>query len=162
MASVRLATAHDTRFVEDMLVAAANWDPSRQHMSRDETLCQPGLRHYVDGWPRENDVGVVAEDEQGRPLGAAWYRFFSSDDPGYGFVSEDIPEASIAIVPDWRGRGLGDLLLAELEHEARRRGVRALSLSVEPANRAVNLYRRRGFHEVGRSGGAHTMVLRFA
>jgi GNAT superfamily N-acetyltransferase len=162
MARVRLATAHDTGFIEDMLVEAASWDPSRPRISRDETLRRPGLRRYVDGWPRENDVGVVVEDEQGRRLGAAWYRFFSSDDPGYGFVSEDIPEASIAMVPDSRGRGLGDLLLAELEHEARRRGVRALSLSVEPANRAVNLYRRRGYREVGRSGGSHTMVLWFA
>jgi GNAT superfamily N-acetyltransferase len=49
------------------------------------------------------------------------------------------------LVPEARGRGLGARVLAWLEDEARRRGVRRLFLEVEHGNRAIALYRRAGF-----------------
>ncbi len=143
-----------------MLVEAVNWDPQRA-LPRDEALAMPANRHYAEGWPREGDAGVIAADEQGRPIGAAWFRLFDARDPGYGFVADDIPEVAIGVVRERRGEGIGDALLAELEHEARRRGLHALSLSVEIANPAVNLYRRRGYREVTRVGAACAMLLEF-
>ena len=58
----------------------------------------PDFAHYVEGWPRDGDVGVVAEDEHGEPVGAAWYRHLSDDDPGYGFIDPSIPEVTIGVV----------------------------------------------------------------
>ena len=53
---------------------------------------------------------MVAE-AGGLPVGAAWLRFFPADDPGYGFVSADVPELSIGVAVLWRGRGIGRALL---------------------------------------------------
>jgi GNAT superfamily N-acetyltransferase len=159
MATVRTATSDDAVFIETMLVEAVNWDPQRVSLPRDRALAIRTNRHYVEGWPREGDVGVIAEDERGRPIGAAWFRFFDSRDPGYGFVAEDIPEVAVGVLPERRGEGIGDTLLTELENEARRLGLRALSLSVEIANRARNLYRRHGYREVARTGATSSMVL---
>jgi len=58
----------------------------------------------------------------------------------------------IAVLPAARGRGVGSLLLGELERFARAEGLRALSLDVAADNRrAGELYRRCGFVERGSS-----------
>jgi len=56
--------------------------------------------------------------------------------------------------------GVASALLAALEGEARGRGLRALSLSVEVANdSAMSRYRRREDREVTTHDGGHTMLL---
>jgi ribosomal protein S18 acetylase RimI-like enzyme len=159
LTATRAATAHDREFVEDMLVEAANWDPSRPRASRDDTLREAANARYVEGWPRESDVGVVAVDGDGKRLGAAWYRFLTAADPGYGFVNDDTPEVALAVVGEFRGQGIGGLLLTELAAAARQRGVGALSLSVDTTNPAVDLYRRHGYCQVGQRAGSYVMVL---
>lgn len=88
--TIRAAMADDAAFLEDMLVEAANWATSPAY-SRAETLSDPAFAHYIDGWPRATDMGVVAVDENKRSVGAAWLRYFNEADPGYGFVRADIP-----------------------------------------------------------------------
>ena len=156
---VRAATAGDREFVEDMLVEAANWDPTRPRASRVDTLRQAANARYIEGWPRESDVGVVAVAADGRPVGAAWFRFFTAADPGYGFISEETPEAAIAVVGKFRRQGVGGRMLTELEAAARQRRVGALSLSVDTTNPAVGLYRRHGYREVAERAGSYVMVL---
>jgi len=62
-------------------------------------------------------------------MGAAWARQFDVDDPGYGFVDNDVPEIGMGVVTAFRGHGVGTRLLAALIGEARDRSCRALSLS---------------------------------
>lgn len=156
---LRTATADDAPFLVDMLVAAANWEPSREAVSRTHLLADRGTARYVDGWPRAGDHGVIAEDPTGEPIGAAWLRLFPADDAGYGFLSPDVPELSLGVVARWRGRGVGRGLLRELVSRTRTAGHRRLSLSVERANRARELYRAEGFVTVESSQDADTMVL---
>lgn len=100
---VRPADPSDGAFLTQMLVEAAFWRPEGPRGGVDEVLGQPELAHYVAGWPQVGDLGVVAEAEQ--PVGAAGLRFFSADDPGYGFVDVGTPELCIGVVPGWRGAG---------------------------------------------------------
>ena len=137
---------------------AADWRPDAAVRSVAEIMAEPALAHYVAGWPVEGDVGFVAEGE--RPVGAAWWRFFSQSDPGYGFVDDRTPEVSIGLVADARRRGIGTALLEALIEEAIGRALPALSLSVEPDNPAMALYQRLGFVAVGRVGGSVTMMLK--
>jgi GNAT superfamily N-acetyltransferase len=157
--TVRPAVASDAGLLEAMLVEAIGWDPARTRMEAAVVLGFHENKHYVEGWPRLDDVGVVAEDASGTPVGAAWLRFFTAADPGYGFIADGIPEVTLGVVADRRGEGIGTRLLAALEDEARRREIRTLGLSVEPANPARRLYERRGYRRVGGSGDAHTMRL---
>lgn len=159
MTTIRAATPTDASFLEAMLVLAADWRPDQPERTVDALRTDPSLWHYVAGWPRPGDVGVVAETDQGRLIGAAWYRTFGADDPGFGFVSGDVPEVSIAVVPDARGAGVGRRLMIALIDEAQGRGVARLSLSVEVDNPAMSLYLGVGFVEVDRADGAATMVL---
>lgn len=59
--------------------------------------------------------------------------------------------AGLALLPEYRGRGIGTRLLAEARQRARMLGVRELSLLVFAGNQgAVRLYQRAGFQEIDR------------
>src|SRR5664279_1705192 len=55
----------------------------------------------------------------------------------------------VCLVPEYRGKGIGETLIASTYHSLRNRNFRQLSLTVTEANhRAVDLYRRLGFAEL--------------
>jgi ribosomal protein S18 acetylase RimI-like enzyme len=155
---VRAARAGDAMFLEDMLVEAAN-TPSHLGRSRADTLADPAISRYVQGWPRATDLGAVAVETGGRPVGAAWLRFFTEADPAYGFVSADIPELAIGVVADSRGHGVGRALLRALAGSARQCGLEHISLSVERANPAAALYYAEGYRVLESREHADTMLL---
>lgn len=157
MATIRRATEHDTPFLWEMLLVAADWNPATERRTITDVMGDPTLARYVEGWPRPGDVGVVADHQQ--RVGAAWWRLFPCDDPGYGFVRPDTPEISIGVSEGFRCRGIGTQLLTNLVDCALLHGVPALSLSVEVGNPALRLYTRLGWRVIGRSGGSLTMLL---
>jgi len=140
-----------------MLGQAVAWRPGEAALDADAVLATPELAHYLDGWPRAEDFGLVFAERD--PIGAAWWRQFRAEEPGYGYVAEDVPEVAIAVRAQWRGRGIGTSLLQALIESAASRDVRALSLTVERANPARHLYERLGFTTVGPIGNAITMAL---
>jgi len=121
----------------------------------------PQLRSYFIDWGRPSDFALIASGGE-RSLGAAWYRFFRADEPGYGFVDESIPELEIAVVQEWRGQSIRTKLLRELLNAARSRGCVGLSLNVSAANPARRLYQRGGFRRVGEPGSSWTMLVRLS
>jgi ribosomal-protein-alanine N-acetyltransferase len=145
---IRHAGAQDLPFLRDMLRHAyyARWG--------DEA--DVPLERYVAGWGRRGDNALVTIDDF-QPVAAAWYRLFETGEPGYGFVDEETPELTIAVVPSRRGRGLGEQLLTELLEQALNEGYARISLSVEPDNPALHLYEQHGFTKVGERGGAWVM-----
>ena len=145
---LRAADQQDMRFLRDMLRHAYHW-----RIAQDPDL--PVFR-YVQNWGRRGDAGVVAFDGP-NIYGAAWYRLFPAAAPGFGFVDEETPELSIAIVPSRRGTGLGSELLDALLARARADGYTAISLSVEADSPAIGLYERHGFARVGSDDGGVTM-----
>lgn len=149
--SIRPAHVGDDAFLRRMLCEAAYWRPGDRKPPETEMLVDDHLLRYVSGWGRPGDVGVISEDESSRPLGAAWFRLFSTDQPGYGFVDESIPEVSMAVRDDCRGRGIGTALLLTLLEEAATAGFQALSLSVSADNPALHLYEGLGFVKVPQS-----------
>jgi ribosomal protein S18 acetylase RimI-like enzyme len=149
---IRPGSRHDARFLRDMLKHAYYW---RERMPTGPI--DAPVQRYVLNWGRPGDASVIAFDE-GNPVGAAWYRLFKEQERGYGFVDEQTPELSIAVVPSRRGKGLGDELLTALLEQARQDGYKQISLSVEPENPALRLYERHGFRKLAEDGGSWTMV----
>jgi len=149
---VRDAGPEDAEFLLDMLLEAVNWT-GEERVGRKQLLRDRRLAHYVAGWQREGDLGVIAVDLGGPaglqiPVGAAWLRRFNADAQGYGYVADDIPELSMGVAPAHRGRGIGRGLLRTIASRAQDAGIRAISLSVEKDNPAVALYTAAGFRTV--------------
>lgn len=167
---LRTALPDDAELLSDMLVEAINWPPDRA-LTNQQILDDARNAHYVEGWKRMTDFGVVAvggpapgespaaDSEPASPIGAAWLRYLPADDPGYGFVDADIPELTMALYQPWRGQGIARAVLRRLLGDAAQRGIMRISLSVEPGNRARRLYESEGFVVVGTdAGGSFTML----
>jgi GNAT superfamily N-acetyltransferase len=112
------------------------------------------VARYVNNWGRPGDAGLIAWENG--PIGAAWYRLFSTGTPGFGFIDEQTPELTIAVVPSRRGGGLGGDLMRALLDRARKEGYAAISLSAEKG--MTKLYERHGFREIGQRDDSATMV----
>jgi GNAT superfamily N-acetyltransferase len=147
-------------FLREMLYEAAYWRSADDRPPLAEALARPDLARILADWGnRPGDAAVIAVDGDGRPLGAAWYRFWTAAHHSYGYVDEATPEVGLAVVPGERGRGIGAGLLSALVNHARQQGIGRLSLSVEQDNPAVRLYERAGFRQVILNGNAWTMVV---
>lgn len=156
--ALRLADASDFAALERMLLEAVNRSPVPEPLTLEQLRENDMLVRYVEGWLRNGDAGVIAEEADG-VLGAAWFRLFRRDRPGFGFIDESIPEVSVAVTSAWRGRGVGSRLLAALIEIGREWDIDGLSLSVESRNRAVRLYRTLGFVLAIENNSSYTMRL---
>ena len=152
----RRAGAGDLSFLATMLGEAAVWRPDKPTPTGEEVMADPRYAMYLAGWPRPGDYGLIAE--QGAPVGAAWYRTYSEATHGYGFIAEDVPELSIAVVESRRHEGVGRRLLVGLIDASLAQGFAAISLSVREANPARRLYESVGFVLQERRGTSWTMV----
>ncbi|OYO18117.1 GNAT family N-acetyltransferase [Enemella dayhoffiae] len=168
----RPLTSADEDLLRHAVYAAVNWSVGRftstEQIGMEQVASDPALSHYWrDPRPAEAtgddpraDLGLVAVTEDDRPVAVAWLRFFTGEDPGYGFVGPSIPELTVAVPdPDDRAEGTGRELLCALLELARERGLPGVSLSVDPDNPARDLYERLGFRTVGFSGTSETMLL---
>jgi len=152
MTTTRRAIAADLPFMEEVFVITADWNPDNVK-GADYWRTDPTFQQYIGGFPRETDLGFIAERE-GQDVGAVWSRYFTAAEPGYGYVADDIPEIGIGVVEGRRGEGIGRALLNVMLAAS----TTDLSLSVEDGNPAEELYRKSGFVPVGRFGNATTML----
>ena len=150
---VRRGGAQDVRFLRDMLHHAYYWKERQPDAG-------PGpVQLYVKAWGRPGDTAVIALLD-GFPVGAAWYRLFTGQPVGYGFIDEDTPELAVAVVPNARGLGVGSALMRALLERAREEGYGALSLAVDRRNEgAIGLYRQFGFGQVAEAPDSLTLRL---
>jgi len=155
---IRPARADDLPFLWEMLFEAAAVAESVRTLGKEQALLLPEVRKYLEGWGRAGDQAVVATEHSGQRIGAAWARCFSAEGAGFGFVAPEVPELSVAVVPDMRGQGVGGALIRELMRHVRAAGYKAMSLSVDRQNRAVALYQRLGFQDAGISSAEESSV----
>lgn len=147
MVEIRDLRSDETPFLREMLYAALRWNPKRRLPPQAFLLRLPQLTMFHKGWGRPGDTALVAE-LNGRPIGLAWYRFFTEKEHGEGFVDEATPELAIAVVDGHRGSGIGTELMQAIHARAREDGVTHISLSVDRDNPARRLYERFGYVEV--------------
>jgi ribosomal protein S18 acetylase RimI-like enzyme len=156
---IRELSSEEVAHVKWALYEAVSWNPGRELPPFEVTIEHPQLAIYHRDWGRPGDLGLAAEIDRA-VVGVAFFRLFTDDDHGHGYVDDETPELGVAVREGFRGRGIGTLLLAELAERARSRAIGRLSLSVEPANSAVRLYERVGYVEISRDDtGGVRMVL---
>lgn len=102
-------------------------------------------RHYTNVYPNAANLVVTQHD-------TAIGRVILYASPG------DIRVVDIALLPQWRGSGLGGALLEAIKQQAKARGA-SVSLSVDLNNPARRLYLRQGFQPVSDNGVAQEMRL---
>jgi ribosomal protein S18 acetylase RimI-like enzyme len=122
-----------------------------------EILETKEISKYYRNWDSKKEIGFIARYND-KDIGAIWCRKFPFFDQGYGYVEDNIPEMGIAVYPEYRGRGLGQLLMNHLFSRLRHNGDIAISLSVHTNNPAKKAYIRNNFVPVRRDGNNIVMV----
>src|SRR5262245_34474778 len=71
-----------------------------------EIVKLPELARYVSDWGKPNDLGLKAmESSTHQPIGAVWLRLLRGANRGYGYIDDETPELSIAVLAEHRGKG---------------------------------------------------------
>ena len=144
-ASLRVMTSADLDAVLELELELFGEEAWSRPMLEGELAQQPGSRHYL-----------VAEQD-GQVIGYA----------GLLAAGSQADVVTIAVTARRQGQGTGAALLDALLAEARRRGCTEIFLEVRVDNlRAQQLYRTRGFEQIGlrrgyyQPSGADALVMR--
>ena len=131
----------DTRADE---LALTTWDqPSREAFVQMQYRAQ--ATHYAAYWPDADHSVIQANvDDVLHDVGRLWLHR----------RADAIHILDIAMLAQWRGRGIGKCCLQGLMTEADATG-RGVTIHVESGNRARHLYDRLGFLPVGEPDGLH-------
>ena len=118
----------------------------KMDLSRD-ILKHPDIARYYENWGRKGDIALVAATEGNQPtlFGCVWGRLFSPGKRGYGFINKKIPELSIAVDENHRNKGIGTRLVQAICTAYKEADYKHISLSVNPLNPSMSLYKREGF-----------------
>lgn len=156
--ALRPLAESDSDLLRTATLTNMNWTGEQRFTYRDIDRASD-FRHYYDLRPTRGDFGFVAERD-GWTLGVVWVLFLCSSDPGYGFIADGVPELSITVWSGYRGQGIGRSLIIGALGEARACGLSRVSLSVEPDNPSLFLYRSFGFERAeGTSEGIYVVNL---
>ena len=140
----------DYHLLADMLYHAIHVPEGEEYPPR-EIVQEPPLKRYIETWGRDQYdqalLAIVGSDT----VGTVWGRVFSESSPGFGFIDNQTPELSIALLPAFRGQGIGTQLLQAIIARYQELDISQLSLSVSKQNPALRLYQRLGFTTVEES-----------
>jgi len=76
---------------------------------------------------------------------------------GFWFIANEAHICTLAVHPDWRGQGLGELLLVHLIERAMEINAAVMTLEVRASNRvAQGMYRKYGFVQTGLHKGYYS------
>ena len=133
---IRSLTRLDDAFLWGMLYHVIYVPEGTDPLPR-SIVSNPEIARYVENWWRIGDFGFAAvRTLDSSAVGAVWGRLFAAGCQGYGYVDDETPELAIAVLPAYRGRGIGTALLMNLIRDAEPR-YPALSLSVSSNNPAA-------------------------
>ena len=114
---------------------------------------RPELKVYTEDFgSREGDNCLVAEYE-GKVIGAVWTRIM--DD--YGHVDDETPSFAISLYKEYRGKGIGTLLMKRMLELLKSQGYQKASLAVQKANYAVRMYEKLGFKVIRENSEEYIM-----
>ena len=106
-----------------------------------DIIASPELQIYVERFGAlKDDFALVAEIE-GKIIGAVWIRIMYD----YGHIDDETPSLAISLYKEYRGRGIGTEMMKEMLSLLKTHNYKRVSLSVQKANYAAEMYRKIGF-----------------
>ena len=114
----------------------------------------PELQVYVERFGEsKNDWGLTAEVD-GKVVGAVWVRIMND----YGHIDDNTPSLSISLYKEYRGFGIGTAMMKKMLALLKSHGYSQVSLSVQKANYAANMYLKIGFKIIRENEEEYIMV----
>ena len=117
-------------------------------------ITSPELQVYIEHFGElKDDNGLVAEID-GKIVGAVWVRIMND----YGHIDDETPSLAISLYKEYRGFGIGTVMMKEILALLKTHGYKQVSLSVQKANYAAKMYLKVGFEIVRENEEEYIMV----
>lgn len=119
-------------------------------------IASPELQIYVEYFGAlKDDFALVAEIER-KVVGAVWVRIMND----YRHIDDETPSLAISLYKEYRGQGIGTNMMKEMLSLLKTHGYERVSLSVQKANYAAEMYRKIGFEIIKENGDEWFMLWR--
>lgn len=152
---IRTISEGEDSLLKDFLYEAV-FVPEGAPAPPESIINQPELQVYIaDFGKKKDDIGLVAEVDK-KAVGAVWVRIMND----YGHIDNDTPSFAISLYKDYRGFGIGTVLMKEMLRILKDRGYKQASLAVQKANYAVRMYQKTGFEIVDENEEEYIMLRR--
>ena len=104
-------------------------------------IASPELQIYAEHFGALKDDFALAAEIEGKVVGAVWVRIMND----YGHIDEETLSLAISLYKEYRGQGIGTDMMKEMLSLLKTHGYKRVSLSVQKANYAAEMYRKIGF-----------------
>lgn len=151
--SIRKMTVSEYPMLNDFLYEAI-FIPDGIEPPPRNIITSPELQIYVDRFGElKDDFALVAEVEK-KIIGAVWVRIMND----YGHIDDKTPSLAISLYKEYRGQGIGTDMMKEMLSLLKTHGYKRVSLSVQKANYAAEMYRKIGFEIIKENGDEWIML----
>lgn len=153
--TIRKMTVPEYPLLSDFLYEAIFIPEGIKPPPRD-IIASPELQIYVERFGAlKDDFALVAEIE-GKIVGVVWVRIMND----YGHIDDETPSLAISLYKEYRGQGIGSNMMKEMLSLLKTHGYKRVSLSVQKANYAAEMYRKIGFEIIKENGDEWIMLWR--
>lgn len=141
--TIRKMTVPEYPLLNDFLYEAIFIPDGIKPLPRD-IIASPELQIYVERFGTLKDDFALAAEIKGKIAGAVWVRIIND----YGHIDDETPSLAISLYKEYRGQGIGTNMMKEMLSLLKTHGYKRVSLSVQKANYAAEMYRKIGFEIV--------------
>lgn len=106
-----------------------------------EIVNNESLQVYIRNFGQEPDDRCLVAEADNKIVGAIWSRIMND----YGHIADNTPSIAISLYKEYRNRGIGTALLQQMLILLKADGYKSVSLSVQKANYAMQMYQKAGF-----------------
>ena len=99
------------------------------------------LQVYIRDFGKSSHDRCLVAESSGCIVGAIWSRIMND----YGHIDDETPSIAISLYKEYRNQGIGTQLLHQMIVLLKQEGYKSVSLSVQKANYALQMYRKAGF-----------------
>ena len=117
-------------------------------------ISSPELQIYVKHFGESKDDWGLAAEVDGKIIGAVWVRIMND----YGHIDDETPSLAISLYKEYRGFGIGTVMMNEILALLKAHEYKQVSLSVQKANYAAKMYLKIGFEIVRENEEEYIMV----
>ena len=117
-------------------------------------ITSPELQVYVEHFGELKDDKGLAEEIDSKIVGAVWIHILDN----YRHTDDKTPSLAISLYKEYRGFGIGTVMMKEILALLKTHGYSRVSLSVQKANYAAKMYLKVGFEIVRENEEEYIMV----
>lgn len=151
--TIRPLREEETYLLRDFLYEAI-YIPEGVEPPTKEVIDIPELKIYIEDFGKDKDDYCLVAETDHKVIGAVWVRIMND----YGHIDNNTPSLSISLYREYRNKGIGTELMKEMLKLLRNKSYHQVSLSVQKANYATNMYLELGFNIIRETDEEFIMI----